>query len=101
MFNTDENMKNYLKQVKLVSLTREGKFKEANRLMHTNAKVLKNPNNLFIEAYILYKIGKYNESLSILNKSNGKPKTLLTFRTAISIIKMSVHGENGTIQKSR
>ena len=65
-------MKNYLKEVKLVSLTREGKYKEGNHFLHTNAKVLRHEANSFTDAYLLYKLGKYNESLAILKKSNGR-----------------------------
>lgn len=71
MFHTDENMKEYLKQVKLVSLTRNGKFKEASHFMHGNAKVLKHPGNAFVEAYLLYKMGKFSEALNIVKKQEG------------------------------
>lgn len=80
MFNTDQNVKNYLKEVKLVSLTREGKYKEGNHFMHSNAKILKHEGNAFVDAYLLYKLGKYNESLVILKKYDGKVKIIIILK---------------------
>lgn len=71
MFRTDENVKQYLKQVKLVSLAREGKTKEASHFLHANAQTLKHQGNLFLEAYLHYKLGRYGDALAIANKSDG------------------------------
>ena len=67
--------------------------------MHTNSKILKHSGNAFIEAYLLYKLGKYKEALSIVSKFDGIWRLLLTCRLAIPFTQVPVPGEDGTVQK--
>ena len=72
MFETDENVSKYLQQLKLVCLANKGEFRNGLKFMSTNSAILQTPNNLFIEAYFLYKVGKYTEALAIIQKQDGK-----------------------------
>ena len=68
MFRTDEDVKLFLQQTKLVCMTRNGMNKESFSFFQKNHKIFKSDKNEFLESYILYKNHKFTEALSMLKK---------------------------------